>query len=801
MFGWTELLLLLLLAGLLSTLRRRRQGLPDPYGPPVLLAAIAGLVASFLLTPGTIRNFTILGLLLGVLVWVVVVRWRAWQGRARGASHRMRTSHHLGVWLLCAVSVALMASASAAQQNSRGKRDHPIPSPLIEREEVRFITIDLVVEKRTRGRWRPFADLDPESLMLHVGTREVAIESVENLCPTEDGVPILRADRGEKDTETPGPTGDATAPGDVAEVGPVRYVIYLDYSRLTLDGIGNTAIALRDWGLGEFHEDDEVMIVTADWGLRVVRPFAPAREHLQEDLANALGMAGGSEIWSEWMDTRTKALEDSAAFAGLRGDSPGELMALQAEEEMRQKRSYRNLEAAMTLFNSVEGTKNFIFFQERFPLYPGQDSFLRATARAANRRNVRIYPIYAGGLERGGLVSDAGTYLASETGGQWVDRTNDLTAIFDRAEEDIACFYRVGFYMEPRYDGRSRKIILTIAGHRGQYRFRHARTVDDPTQEQMNVDVLMAALLDPPSADTFPVSLTVVPILDHEDGRRVRVQVTASLDDLLSVAVVEEPGARQTRVMVGGIVVPLRERGPDEVEARGTWDDVDERRELLEFGKQSILISRPSPDGDPAPTRLLFTEELNLPPDRYRIAVVVQDQLARDVAAAVVEVEVPDERPLVGDVRLALVNPVAAAMEEEKDPKKRKPGRLFVAPPTLPQRTWIPAEASVESGESAAMVYGLCDPTVSDSGNDTPAFHGWRLDRSLQCDGSEDPVPLTGSRIPAPGLEKSCIVIVDRIPSESLPPGSCRFQLAVARPGSAETTRTLDFTITNGAGR
>jgi len=274
-----------------------------------------------------------------------------------------------------------------------------------------------------------------------------------------------------------------------------------------------------------------------------------------------------------------------------------------------------------------------------------------------------------------------------------------------------------------------------------------------------------------------------------------------SLDDLLSVALPEDAGARQARVMVGGVVVPLHVREPDAPQTRGLWTDVDADRQPLEFGRTSIVVSRPPPDGDPAPRPVLFTEEFNLPRGRYRVAVVVQDRITSDVATATLDIEVPDERSPVGDLHLAWLNLEAAVMEEEKQPRNRQPAEFAVVPPTLPVRTWIPGDPLVKGKDPAAVVYGMCDPALEEPKAKGSAFRDWRLDRSLRCDGSEDPVPLAGGRIPVPGLEKSCVVVVDRIPTESLSPGTCHFHLTVAPPDSPEATRTLTFTVThNGAG-
>jgi len=118
-----------------------------------------------------------------------------------GSTHRQRSDLRTA----CALAVALAAAAAvsggihpvSAQEGSRarrsGKAQAPLPSPFIEREEVRFVTLDLVVEERAPGGWRPAADLRQEQVHVRLGGQEVEMETFETWCRPagKDRVPVV----------------------------------------------------------------------------------------------------------------------------------------------------------------------------------------------------------------------------------------------------------------------------------------------------------------------------------------------------------------------------------------------------------------------------------------------------------------------------------------------------------------------------------------------------------------------------------------------------------------------------------
>ncbi len=684
-------------------------------------------------------------------------------------------------WLM---ALALLQSPVHARDRKESVQLPPVP--FVQREEVRFITLDLTGEEKRRGGWRPLRDLRREQVTVLVGDKVVELELFENHC-AEASEPA--AGRQTVDTAPP-----STQASPDFEPEQVRFIIYLDMSRLTLEGWRLSLKALRKWADTSVQAEDPVMIAVAKiGGLRIIRPFLPASQHLHEDIDAAMEAGRNDEFWSNWMESRLRAAGDDYAFSGSIAGG-GSLAALFAEEALQNQRALKNLRDAMTLFDSVEGTKNLIFFQQTFSLYSGQMSFLRQIARGANRRNVRIYGVAAGG----GKVTDAITFLSTETGGRYVENTNDLGMILDRARDDAACFFRLGFRTRPSYDGSTKKIIVRVGGG-SRYRLRHTRSLEDPTLEQMDRDMLLAAFLDPSAATAFPLSLEVVPLFDHSHGTRIRVQIQVPVSGLLSLPVmVDDENFRQMRVQAGVSVITLTE--PDA--AAGVQElgaDVDEETKLLEFSRQSVLTFPASDAASKESRHLAFAEELDAPPGTYRLVLVVQDQLARTVAAAVTEFQVSDQGRALGPVRLLLEDPLAVAMKRDNPPPARhaRPGRLVGAALSLPDGDRVQSAVSLDRNRAVSLLYGMCDtrhPAGKTEGAWKP-FQGWQINRSLECDGGGEPISLEGGRLPAAGWEDRCTLVVNPIPAGSLPPGSCNFEVTLQRPGVATETRSLALEV------
>ena len=81
-----------------------------------------------------------------------------------------------------AVATGLLLQASAARDSGRKPQQSPLPVPLLERDEVRFVTLDVAVEEKARKGWRPARDLLPDQIAVSLGGRRMDLEVFENWC-------------------------------------------------------------------------------------------------------------------------------------------------------------------------------------------------------------------------------------------------------------------------------------------------------------------------------------------------------------------------------------------------------------------------------------------------------------------------------------------------------------------------------------------------------------------------------------------------------------------------------------------
>ena len=132
--------------------------------------------------------------------------------------------------LCCTLAASSLVPPSLPQEE-------PIDSPIIEREEVQFISLDLIVHKKTRKGWMPMRDLTPQDLLVKVGMAEVELDSFEDWCPesTPDDTVVARS------LEVDGET--------TYETEPLTYVLYFDLLHLKLEGYNQSFEAVSRMSL------------------------------------------------------------------------------------------------------------------------------------------------------------------------------------------------------------------------------------------------------------------------------------------------------------------------------------------------------------------------------------------------------------------------------------------------------------------------------------------------------------------------------------------------------------------------
>jgi VWFA-related protein len=697
--------------------------------------------------------------------------------------------------------------------------DAPLPVPFVEREEVRFVILDIVAEERKR-RWEPLRDLTAAGIEVRVDGRLMAIDQFENRCHSAP----------------PPETGAAAgaAAGDVGSAGEAggRYVFYFDLEHLEPAGRDSAFKAAIAWAARRVSPADEVMILTGGRGLRIVRGFLPAADGLLEDLEAARDDFRATELWGTFESMRLLELgeERNAAARGMQANAYAQI------DRSKTRNSLANLRDVMTIFEEVQGTKNLILFADTIRLIPGRQyggtttplvdvhTELSDLAGAANERNVRIYPVKAGlppVLPRGDpqmtRADSAFTMLAHETGGRVLEGSNRVDGVFDRIAEDLSCYYRVGFRIRPRYSGRSESIRVQAPGHEGAVRFRHRQTLDDPTREELDADRVRAAFMAPSSAGAFPIAVRAAELFRQEKGARVRIEIESPLGAMLALPLPGGPaGASQVRMQIGARIAPLRAGGgPGEASHRaGPWADVAPDRETLGFARQAVLtIPPPPPAGGRPPDRIVTTQEFDAPPGRYRIVGVIQDSLAGTIAAAIADLDVGSGGPGPGPIGLASRDARAVLVQDEPSGGSAQPApawdgkALAAAPPLLPPGVVLSGTSEVERGAAAHLVYSVC--VDRGEGGTRPAAGLRRspgageppspepvLKRSLTCGPEGEAIPLPEQTLPR---DARCAPIVETIPARVLKPGRCRFEVLLESPGGDPERAVREFGVAGSA--
>ena len=745
----------------------------------------------------------------------------------------------LFVMLLLAAPFSASSPARSVQpfpdESSDTKRKSQLAqTPYIQREEVRFVTLDLVVEQRggPGGKgWHPATDLTKERVHVFVGNQEMDLDLFENWCAgtpgrqptqavvaaTSEGSPPSTVKQGESGTARSG-VGAGEEPGSTASE-PHQYILYFDLQQLRMGGRASAFKAAMEWAANSCQPSDLVMILTGGMSLRIVRPLLPASQHLMEDLTAARDDSRAMDMWAEGEERRIEEIRNG-------GGRPLAVLYASIDYDIA-RRSLENMNRLMAMFTDMKGTKDMIFFSETLRLYPGseypfgpspQAALSLDTARLvyqlaaqANERNVRIYGVQSSGLRKGQDIEDPLLVLSEETGGRPVYNTNNLGAVFDRAAEDFSCFYRVGFRLPSGHSGNLKTILVRIGENGRGYRVRHRRSVDDPTPQKQELDRLSAAFLAPGSAQAFPVEVSSTRLFDHARGSRIRIDVSVPMDSLL-VLPAGDPKSPQMTVQFGGQVVPLRAGAASIGKPEANpWGDVDPERETFAFNRQAQIQLPPSRMVSHRPTQIVYAIEMDVPPGGYRAVVAVQDLQSGSVAARLSDFHAEASEAPLGEIGIGLED-VATVIVQAPDPtEKPSPlrgkakAKIHPAENSLPPKLLLVHDATVELNAIASFFYAVCDPPAALKENgqgalaEQEALAGWRVRRIVACGGKEG-ISLPPHKVAEISPRTGCVLMIDELPSESIQAGPCRFEVRLERPGADAVMRSKDFFVVSASG-
>jgi len=763
---------------------------------------------------------------------------------------RLTATLSLIVVALCLLPVSPPKAAQVAKN---------APTPYIEREEVRFVTVDLVAEEHggASGRgWHPAGDLRKDQVHLLVGGREMALDVFENRCggsPGQPQNPPARAEagphesppggsssspaQGGADSSTGSPrVGEPVDPSQASDASSHKYVLYFDLQHMTQGGRSAAFHSALDWAARVARPDDEVMVVNGGQSLRVIRPLQPAGGNLVDDVHKAMEDFRGVDRWA---DGEAGRRAEVARLAGY----PDQIKAAEAlarsyasiDEEIT-RRSLDSLRNLMALFDAIPGTKNLVFFGETVRQVPGNQYFdpiadsaatvggfaphsaarvsgmladlnprLEEVAKAANERNVRIYAVQPAGLKTGlphGLdIEGAMTMLATETGGGYVQGTNRIGQAFDRVGQDLDCYYRLGFRMSPRHTGSTERVTVRIGEDPLRYRLHYRRTLVDPTRLQEEQDAIQAAYLAPGAAHGFPLSAAARRLYDCAQGTRFRIEISVPLEGIFLRP--NPPSGSVATLRFGGQILSLRAGTSHAPASRANpWFDVDSQRPGWSFNRSADIRLPPAKRGGRDVIRVLYTTEMDVPAGDYRMVAVAEDPVTRSVSAALVDLTARNSTEVLGEPLVALRDPRTVFVDGSSAGSASAASTASNKDDIKGARSLVPAKLSLSdepafTGGPGELLYPVCLPAPVEPDSQTGASRPPAAGWRLLSRVVCGETSRTLPPLPLEGLDgkAGCSLVARDVPQEIWVPGPCRVETSMEGEGAPQEIRLLEVTV------
>ena len=318
-----------------------------------------------------------------------------------------------------------------------------------------------------------------------------------------------------------------------------------------------------------------------------------------------------------------------------------------------------------------------MFFSEGIRVPDAVLHHFRNVIGAANRANVSVYTLDGAGLRTGSeqaqtarrltWFGSAGVgdalrgptttleMLARETGGLFVENTNDLTGAFRKVDADRRFYYLLTYTPKNgKFDGKWRTIAVKVPGRRVDIR---ARTGYLATRE--------------------PGLLPFLTLLGYEAPALAALARSPAPADLpLRAAALVFPGGEQSRVAV----LAATDAAALRFEADGTTGKyrtdfsilarvMNARGEIVRKASQPYRLSGPADQIDTAKRgEILFFRQPSLEPGTYTLEVAVHDALATRSSVHRSTFVVPETKAAALEVSsLVLVRRAERVKPEERD--------------------------------------------------------------------------------------------------------------------------------------
>jgi VWFA-related protein len=554
------------------------------------------------------------------------------------------------------------------------------------------------------------------------------------------------------------------------------------------------------------------MILAYMKGLRLVQDFTGDRNLLVSRL-NAL------------LDDRetldSEALEEPSNMVTVAENLPRkvEALAFALREEARIRGSLEALASVMPRLAGLRGRKALVLFSDMLREEPGAQyltmlgttprsegidvlpEILRVT-REANAAGVSIYTVHAAGLDEhpvrqmvGGyatsqfrsqetgapnedalLVADmvtngAGTAsssaiglqatLAVETGGRALHRTNDIAGILRSAQQDLSCYYLLGYSHAGPGDDSQHHVVLRLKeapGRPGGLTVRYRPSFTDRSASSRRDRVLRSALEVPELYQALPVALEAYALAPRESAREVLIKAIVPLDQLS--------------------LIPAGEAHEGRVEIRGI---VSRDHETACIFVQDIAIRRRT-EG-----RLVYQTGCLLPPGTYQLTVALLDRGGTQVGAHRAPLRL---EPMGGASQASLGEVHLWARDTEALVVTTGAADIGLADRAGSGDFLLRSERRLAADQAGVLSFLYCPAAGIDASAVRPIAIQLRVFSGPQVV-SDDEVRITG---PSESGGSICHEIRRNLPPHSLPAGHYTLDI-VARGTGSPLSRRADFAV------
>jgi VWFA-related protein len=485
-----------------------------------------------------------------------------------------------------------------------------------------------------------------------------------------------------------------------------------------------------------------------DQSLRTVQTFTDNPELIKDAVERATGTAtstyssGAAKIRENverniGLDQQISSSGQSAAAAGAaqqggaasaEGEAAGQATAQQKFLEMQTQMldHYERLErdqegfatinsllAVISPMQNLPGRKTIIFFSEGLKLPPAVQQKFPAVINAANRANVSIYSIDAGGLRiqsgtaeaarelnsiagagmaqqaRGSDRGSSGPYMRSlernedllrfdprsglgslsdQTGGFLIHDTNDLVSGLRRIDDDMNGYYFLTYVPQNRdYDGRFRRISVKVA---------HPNVEIQSRQGYYAVE----------SAGQLPMLDYEAPAVAAARNWRGRSNQTSLKSAVLSYPAPGKNGL--TLILAEAPLSAFKFSSSNDKKSYSTDFSIvalirDETEQIVQKLSHHYALTGALQDADAAKKEnVLFYREAQLPPGKYQVQLIAYDAATSDVKVSTSPLEIlkiNESMPRLSSVAV-LKRAERLTPEEQKRDQPLRFGELLVYP-------------------------------------------------------------------------------------------------------------------------